>query len=430
MRGFLALVGIARRRLLDLAVWMLLGAAVAGAANLLLPVVYEAHADVLVAAPYWNDSTALADPNFGGKSLAYGDKFTQQRMISYARLATTPLVTTAVARQAGSGLAAEDVSDAITVHALPDTVFIRVQARDASPTRAALIADATANELIRAIKDVERPPYTLVSPVQPVLTEPAAVPLSPASPRTLLNIGCGAVLGLLLGLTFVGLREHRLIEQIRGGTDDLTTQTGVVGALRTDDGDDAAVDARYLRLEVADLMKRCDARSLLLAAPRFTTATFEAATLLSAALTEAGTPAVVVVADFHAAVGASEAPGLADFLLGRADFDSLVVHDDERRVDWIPAGVQPPNATAAINSARMGQAIAALLESYRYVIVVGPAVLESTDAMDLAGHTGAAMLVCPIGATSGDEHVESERLLTLSARGYLGRVAVLDGAFT
>ena len=69
MRGFLALVGIARRRLLDLAVWMLLGAAVAGAANLLLPVVYEAHADILVAAPYWNDSTALADPKPEAESI-------------------------------------------------------------------------------------------------------------------------------------------------------------------------------------------------------------------------------------------------------------------------------------------------------------------------------------------------------------------------
>ncbi len=69
---------------------------------MLLPVVYEASAKIVVAAPYWNDSTALMDPNMGGgKERAWGDEFTQQRMASYAGLVTTPLVTGRVSERLG-----------------------------------------------------------------------------------------------------------------------------------------------------------------------------------------------------------------------------------------------------------------------------------------------------------------------------------------
>ena len=88
-------------------------------------------------------------------------------------------------------------------------MLLEVRAQDASPVRAASIADAAARQTINVIKAVERPPYVVVSPVQPVLTELASVPSRPISPRTLLNIGCGAIIGLLLGLTYVAAWSAR-----------------------------------------------------------------------------------------------------------------------------------------------------------------------------------------------------------------------------
>ena len=179
MTGMLALLAVMRKKFLALITWTLLGAAVAGGINLLLPVVYEASAKVLIAAPYWNDSTALADPNFGGgKTLAYGDEFTQKRMASYVRLVTTPLVTHRVADRLRLGESGEDLARKLSGHSVPDTVVLEVRAQDASPVRAASIADAAARQTIDVIKEVERPPLSVVSPVQPVLTEPASVPVS------------------------------------------------------------------------------------------------------------------------------------------------------------------------------------------------------------------------------------------------------------
>jgi hypothetical protein len=62
--------------------------------------------------------------------------------------------------------------------------------------------------------------------------------------------------------------------------------------------------------------------------------------------------------------------------------------------------------------------------------VVGPAVLESADAVDMASQVGASILVDPVPQTAPAELRESERLLGLAQGTCLGRVVVADRAFT
>ena len=207
MTGTVALLALMRSKSLVLITWTLLGAAAAGLINLMLPVVYEATTKIVIATPYWNDSTAsIPDDTAGDVSYAmrntntYGDEFSQDRMGSYARLVSTPLVTDRVNERLRLGQSGKDLAKKVTGRMFPDTVVLEVLAQDASPVKAATIADATAQETIDVIKELERPPYTSVSPVQPVLTEPASVPARPISPRTLPNIACGAIIGFLLGL--------------------------------------------------------------------------------------------------------------------------------------------------------------------------------------------------------------------------------------
>jgi succinoglycan biosynthesis transport protein ExoP len=309
MTGMVALLAVMRNKLLVLITWTLLGAAAAGGINTLLPVVYEASAKILVVAPYWNDSTALADPNVGGgKTIAYGDEFTQQRMASYARLVTTPLVTTRVTERLRLGESGEDLAKKLSGHIVPETVMLQIRVRDESPARAASIADAAAQQTIDVIKEVERPPYSVVSPVQPVLFEPASVPSRPISPRTLLNIVCGAIVGFLLGLTYVAAhaaaREGKRLARFRSGDGTLAGElSGALGVLSADDHlplGKVDNDAKLLRLEVTHRLTEAGVQSLVLTSPRATPATGRVAVLLATALAEAGTPTVVVCADFTA----------------------------------------------------------------------------------------------------------------------------------
>lgn len=437
MTGMVALLAIIRSKLLALITWTLMGATVAGGINMLLPLVYEASAKILIAAPYWNDSTALADPNVeGGKTLAYGDEFTQQRMASYARLVTTPLVTRPVATRLRLGESGEELASKLSTHIVPDTVVIQVNVQDASPERAALIADATAQQTIDVIKEVERPPYSVVSPVQPVLTEPASVPSRPISPRTLLNIVCGAIVGFLLGLTYVAAysaaRESQRLARFRGDGALADEPGGVLGVLTADDYstlDKVHTDARFTRLEVAHRLAEAGARSFVMTSPRATPATRIVAALLATALAETGSSTIVVCADFADEDDPSTA-GLGDWLTKPLSLDSLILSDERSGISWFPAGTAPENPTRTLTGSKMRNLLIELSGRYRHVIVVAPAALELADAVDMASQVGASILVDLHQQTAAQELRESERLLRLAFGTYLGRIVVAGSAFS
>ena len=431
MTGLMELLAIMRSKFLILTVWGLLGAAAAGGINLLLPVVYEANARILIAAPYWNDSTALADPNIGGGGLkAYGDEFTQQRMTSYVRLVTTPMVADAVAKKLQIGESGEDLAKKLSGHIIPDTVVIQVRAQDSSPVRAAAIADAAAQRTVDVIKDVERPPYTTVSPIQPVVTEPASVPAHPISPRTLLNVLSGAVVGFLLGLTYVaasaGVRESKLLKRFGSDDTEVDEHAGVLGVLSAEDHlglDEVHVDAKLLRLEIARRLAEADIQSFVIASPRATPTTGVLAALLATALTESGSATVVVYADFTGEHDGSTV-GLGDVLSTPVTLDAAIQSDEHSALSWIAPGTKPANPTRALTGSKMRDVLTELGSRYDHVIVVSPAVLESADAVDMASQVGASILVDTVPQTSVDELRESERLLGLSRGTCLGRVVV------
>lgn len=434
MTGIKALLTVMRDKFLVLITCSLLGAAAAGVINMLLPVVYEASAKLVIAAPYWNDSTALVDPNVGGgKTLAYGDEFTQQRMESYARLVTTPLVADRVVRKLRLADPSEDVAAKLSSHIIPETVMLEVRAEDASPARAATLANAAAEQTIEVVKDVERPPYSVVSPVQPVLFESASIPSRPISPRTLVNTVCGAIGGFLLGLTYIATRgiarEGRLLARLR---DDGATagESGVLGVFAAEDHlrpADVRSEAKFLRLEVAHGLAQAGVQSLMMTSPRANPATGIVAALLAAAFSEAGAPTVVVFADFTAEHHDS-APGLGDLLCKPVTVESVIQSDERSGFSWISAGTAPENPTRDLTGPKMHNLLIDLRNRYRHVIVVSPPTLELADAVDTASLIGASVLVDVIPEITAQELRESERLLRLAQGAYLGRVVVAGGA--
>jgi polysaccharide biosynthesis transport protein len=443
MTGMVALLALMRSKSLVLITWTLLGAAAAGLINLMLPVVYEATTKIVIATPYWNDSTAsipddtARDVSYArGEAQTYGDEFSQQRMASYARLVSTPLVTDRVNERLRLGQSGEDLAKKVTGRMVPDTVVLEVLAQDASPVKAATIADATAQQTIDVIKELERAPDRTVSPVQPVLAEPATVPARPISPQTLPNIACGAVIGFLLGLTWLAVyaarRESPELVRFRGDGTRTDEFAGVLGVLTAEDHlslDEVHDDAKLLRLEIANRLTEAEAHSFVMTSPRTTAATGILAAILAAALTEAGSPTVVVCADFTARHDDSTV-GLGDLLCTPLALDSAIQSDEQSGIGWIPAGTTPANPTKELTGSKMRNLLIDLSRRYRYVIVVGPAVLESADAVDMVSQVGASILVDPVPQTAAAELRESERLLGLAQGTCLGRVVVADRAFT
>lgn len=426
MKSIGILFAIARRNFLALLCWALLGGAIASAITLLMPVEYQASARVMIVAPYWNDSTAIADPNIGGTALAYGDEFTQQRVASYRRLVETPFVTGPVSERLGLGISARDLSRKVSTRVIPDTVIVEIQANDRSPTTAALIADETARQLIDTVKEVERPPFTRVSPIQPLLVQTAAVPTRPVSPRTTLYVGSGLLLGFLTGLTYVSMREGRALAELVGSADEADNVLGILSAVEP--GTDLVdPDAGFAQLQINRMRGNLRA-PLLFTAPRSTPAVLLATRRLAAVMSAGQTRRpVVVIADSSVDTGATEQPGLLDVAAGRSTLEHALVFDDVGQFNWLPFGIS--NESTARPRCDALSAVFEHLAATHDVLVVAPAVLESVDAIDLTGSDGVTVLVTEAPGTPSSEVREAERLLRMGHGRYLGRIVLAMPAF-
>lgn len=406
-----------RRNWFAVALFTLLGALVGGALNMLVPVSYEASARLFVAAPNWNDSTVNPDPDVTEHS--YGDTFTQQRMRSYEALIESPRVASGVIERLSLKADASDVAGRIGARLVPDTVMIDVRARDSNNQQAAKIANAAAEELSGLIKELETPTSRRMSPVQPVLIQPAAIPTGPSSPRVLLNLLSGALGGLLLGITYVVVRDRAdsdraALRRVTSGEDFLgVLPKGIDPVIQLDVPDRIAEDVRFVRLRIAALLDDADTRTVLFVPPRTSDSARHAGLTIASAFVEAGASIAVVVAELESDTHGASCPGLGEVLDGLATLGSVIDYPESGGFGLVAGGVTKRAPLTALSSDEVDVVIRKLEERFEYVIIVGRPVLESADSFELARKVRAAVLICEVPPTKEVEVRESERLLSL-----------------
>lgn len=422
MRELRDLFQLVRARWLAVLVATLLGGAIAGTANLFMPVTFSASARVFIATPAWNDSTASDSPTARQKLTSYGDEFSQMRIPSYQRVAVTPTVLGPVIDELRLDTTPAELAEQVTVRAVPDTVMLDVEVRDSSGAFAADIANVLADELIVTIKELEQPAFNAVSPVQPVLVSPALVPTRPVAPQVLVNIGVGIAFGFVLGLTYAGVRAQRNALAAVSEDGPLLGAVSLDEVSETGEVDEIGSDTRFLRVSLMSALHESASCTVLLTAPRSSELVSDTAVQLAKAVAESGATAVLLVADFSWNDAASSA-GVRDVLAGAMTLDDVIDLSHSGGFAVVPAGLAPANTTSAVTSRAMRNVIKELERRFDCVLVVGSAVLESTDAIDLATTAGAYALVCPPRVTTADVE-QSENLLGLAGSRYLGRIAV------
>ena len=92
-----------------------------------------------------------------------------------------------------------------------------------------------------------------------------------------------------------------------------------------------------------------------------------------------------------------KAPGLSDFLAGQSHSDNLIQHcglkDNERAFHVVSAGRNPPNPMELLSSSRMEKMLNLLRQNYDYIILDLPPVGEVGDALAVAKLTDGMLLV-------------------------------------
>jgi capsular exopolysaccharide synthesis family protein len=98
-------------------------------------------------------------------------------------------------------------------------------------------------------------------------------------------------------------------------------------------------------------------------------------------------------ANLHLRLNVPREPGFTDFFVKNVDLTGLVRTTRIPNLWAIPAGALPPNPPALLARADLGTALAQLKGHYRWVLVDSPPVAAVTDALLLAQHADATVLV-------------------------------------
>jgi capsular polysaccharide biosynthesis protein len=133
--------------------------------------------------------------------LASSSQYILARLTSYARLAASSRVLDPVAAELGLDRAGHDLRREVTAQNEVETAFIDVTVEERDPALAARIADATVRQLAATVTDLEG------GTIRVTPTGPAPVPTAASNRHLTLDIGLGAVAGLLLGTLLAALAD-------------------------------------------------------------------------------------------------------------------------------------------------------------------------------------------------------------------------------
>lgn len=281
------------------------------------------------------------------------------------------------------------------------------------------------------------------------LVQEAAPPTSPSKPRTERNVALAALLGLVLGLALAALIE-RLDRRIRS-TEEMEELFGLPiiaripkskafrdasteEMLRAAEGEafrTLRTNLRYLNVVNRNL------DSLLIASPEPNDGKSTVARGLAGAMAELGDDVVLVEADLRkesmvAADRRYRGEGLSGVLAGAALDEALIEvpvssggPEGDRSLVMLPSGAIPPNPSELLESERMREVLATLVERFDAVIIDSPAVGFVSDAMALAPLVSGSLAVGGVGKTTREGAQGFVEQLELTGNRPLGLVVTM-----
>ena len=397
---------------------VLAGAALATA---LSPKVYEAQTQLFVSTAGSSDSSALLS----------GSNFTQERVISYADVITTPNVLDPVIKTLHLNTTAASLETQITATVPLNTVLIQVAVRNTNPRVAAEVADAVGTQFTQTVAQLESVNKGQSSPVKVTVVSAPTVPTSPVSPQPIRNLGLGVVLGLLLGLGLALLRDL-LDTTIKSEKDcSVVTDTTVIGGIafdpdasknplivQADPHSPRAEAFRTLRTNLQFVDAANHPRSLVFTSSVPSEGKTTTAANLAITMAAGGARVCVVEGDLRRPrlleyMGMDGSVGLTNLLIGQAQLGDVLQQFAESSVYVIGAGSIPPNPSELLGSAAMIETLRELESRFDVVIIDTPPLLPVTDAAVLSTIAGGTVVVVGAGRVDRDHLARS--LQTLEA---------------
>lgn len=403
----------------------LLGIILAGAVSLVQDPSYSGSASIFVA----------VESGGSAGELSQGASYAEQQVQSYARVATTSVVLQPVIDRLGLDETSGDLAERLSVSPHTGTSIIQVTAEDDDADEAAVLANSVAASLTAVIENLSPAGPSGDRLVKATVIEPAIAPDTPTSPRPLLYLILGALLGVLAGVGQAFLRSV-LDTRVRNVADLAEiTDVPLLGSVGRGDGRDGHVQAwanaeayRRLRTNVGFTGLGGERKpSIVITSALSGEGKTQTAVNLAKVLAQAGESVLLIDADLRRPMAATRldvdgAFGLSDVLTSRIDLSDALLRIGDDTLDLLPAGTIPPNPSELLGSTRMATLLEWAEEHYDHVVLDSPPVLPVTDATVLAATTGGVILVARHGVVTRPELSNALDLLEAGSARVLGVV--------
>lgn len=383
----------------------------------------------------------LATQNSGSvQELQQVNNFGQDRVQSYAQIVTTPVVLQPAIDSLGLDVPVGQIAKNITASAGVNTVLLTIRATDRSPAQAAAIAQAVSQSLIKVVNSLESPTAGGTPPVRLSVVTPATAPSSPSAPNTRLNLVIGTLLGFLLGLGAVVLR-NALNTKIKGEVDlRRITDASILGGIAFDSDaakkplltqfapqSPRAESFRQIRTNLQFAQVTHDSRTVLVTSSLPGEGKTTTAVNMALALAQAGKRVALIDADLRRPMigeylGLERNVGLTTVLVGSAPAEQVIQPWGRDELYVLTSGQIPPNPSELLGSEAMAKLLKELEDHFDVVIIDAPPLLPVTDAAVLAQGVGGVVLVVGSQAVKSTDLEKSLSALDMVDAALLGVV--------
>jgi succinoglycan biosynthesis transport protein ExoP len=352
-------------------------------------------------------------------NLYQGELLAQQRVLSYARIVNSPTMIQRIIQQRHLRESIHQIQTEIGVTVPPGTVVIDITVKNHSPQVAKAIADSIGDQFPAFVNTLETPQGRLASPVKISVTSPAELPTHPVSPRKLLDLGLGVLLGLIAGVALAVVLESMDTRIKDGDVAAAILAAPIVATISKDRRSRreplAVVNAgfspqaeEYRRLRT-NIRIGQGLRSLVVSSAISSEGKTTVVANLGIAFAQAGYRVVLVDANLRRPalarmLGMSSAGGLSDVLVGKIDVQAAVQKwRAGLALGVLTSGAPQPNPSELLGSQGLAVALEALTQQADVVILDSPPLSEFTDAAVLAKVTSGVLLVTGLGSIHAEQ---------------------------
>lgn len=391
-------------------------------------------------------STRLFVSATSGSTLAetyQGNRFSQERVASYAELLTGETLAQRTIDKLGLDMGAAELQKNIKASTKLDTVLINVDVLDASPVRARDIANTLSDEFVAMVRELETPRDGSPPDSRVVVEQRASIPDRPVIPKTMRNIAVGLALGVALGIGLAVARDA--LDNTVKSREDLEeiTHTGLVGTIPLDKDrrKTAAIPFDSENSGIAEAFRKLRTNLKFLAVdnpPRVIVVTSsmphegKSTTAINIALALAEADHEVVLVD-----GDMRRPMLAKYLdlVGSVGFSTVLsgaapLSDSLQKTRFpgltvLTSGGIPPNPSELLGSQSARKLLSELRAKFDYVIVDSTPLLAVTDAAILAAGADGVLIMVRSGQTRREQLAHAVESLKSVGAPLLGAVLTM-----